>query len=240
MENRVKFLSLFLSIGFIMKILGEVIHEVTGHGLFVLLFGGTITRVHISLLWPYEPSFIWSSPPANGFAPWQGVWIAVGGILVSLIITCLLQLFLLFRKSSWPISTSLFWLAFWTFINPVGYLIMGGIKPFGDVANLINRGVLTQETALAVGLSIFLFSFLSLSRILRGTLIKTGVIKNVKNGIVLFWFIIPFITLVNLIGYEQPLISFPMSFIPVLLAYTYTPLKNRLFKRSNDGKPVKK
>ena len=53
MNNRVKFLSIFLSIGFIMKILGEVIHEVMGHGLFILLFGGTITRVHIALLWPY-------------------------------------------------------------------------------------------------------------------------------------------------------------------------------------------
>lgn len=39
MENRMKFLSLFLSVGFIMKILGEVIHEIIGHGLFVLLFG---------------------------------------------------------------------------------------------------------------------------------------------------------------------------------------------------------
>ncbi|MFB0499909.1 MAG: hypothetical protein ACETWO_01320 [Candidatus Hadarchaeaceae archaeon] len=223
-----------------MKILGEVIHEVLGHGLFIFLFGGTITRVHIALLWPYEPSFIWSSPPANGFEPSQLAWIAGGGILVSLIISFLLQLFILFRKSSWPISTSLFWLAFWTFINPVGYLIMGGIRPFGDVANLINRGVLTQEIALAVGLLIFLLSFFSLSSILRGTLIKTRVIKNVKNGIVLFWFIIPFITLVNILGYGQPLISFPISFIPVLLAYVYTPLKNRLFKRSNEGKPVRK
>jgi len=50
MENRMKFLSIFLSIGFITKILGEVIHEVMGHGLFILLFGGTVTRVHISLL----------------------------------------------------------------------------------------------------------------------------------------------------------------------------------------------
>lgn len=240
MENRMKFLSIFFSIGFIMKILGEVIHEVMGHGLFILLFGGTVTRVHISLLWPYEPSFIWSSPPANGFEPWQGVWIAGGGILICLIISYLLQLFLLFRKSSWPISTSLFWLAFWTFINPVGYLIMGGIKPFGDIANLINRGVLTQEIALALGLSIFFLSFFSLSRILRETLIKTEVIKNVKNSIVLFWFIIPFITLVNILGYGQPLISLPISFIPVLLAYAYTPLKNRLFKRPNNGQPVKK
>lgn len=160
--------------------------------------------------------------------------------MICLIISCLLQLFLLFRKSSWPISTSLFWLAFWTFINPVGYLIMGGIKPFGDIANLINRGVLTQEIALALGLSIFFLSFFSLSRILRETLIKTEVIRNVKNSIVLFWFIIPFITLVNILGYGQSLISPPISFIPVLLAYAYTPLKNRLFKRPNNGQPVKK
>ncbi|KUO40887.1 MAG: hypothetical protein AVW05_03150 [Hadesarchaea archaeon DG-33] len=231
MKNRLQFLSIFLSVGFIMKILGEVIHEVIGHGFFVLLFGGTITRVHIALLWPYELSSIRFSPPANGFEPSQLAWIAGGGILICLIISYLLQLFLLFRKSSWPISISLFWLAFWTFINPVGYLIMGGIKPFGDVANLINRGILTQEIVLALGLFLFLLGFFSLSRILGESLIKTRVIKKVKNGIVLFWFIIPFITLVNLIGYGQPWISFPISFIPVLLAYAYTPLKDRLFKR---------
>ncbi len=143
MENRAQFLSLFLFVGFIMKILGELIHEIMGHGLFVLLFGGTITKVNIALLWPYELSSIRFSPPANGFAPWQEAWIAGGGILICLIISYLLQLFLSSRKSSWPISISLFWLAFWTFINPVGYLIMGGTKPFGDVADLINRGILT-------------------------------------------------------------------------------------------------
>ncbi len=69
MKNRMKFLSIFLSIGFIMKILGEVIHEVMGHGLFILLFGGTITRVHISILWPYEPSFTSNVKSSTAVSP---------------------------------------------------------------------------------------------------------------------------------------------------------------------------
>jgi len=44
--------------GFVMKILSEVVHEVFGHGLFVLLFGGEITGLRISVLWPYELSRI--------------------------------------------------------------------------------------------------------------------------------------------------------------------------------------
>ena len=44
-----------------MKVLGEVVHEVMGHGVFVLLFGGDIIRVHIAFLWPYEFSYISSN-----------------------------------------------------------------------------------------------------------------------------------------------------------------------------------
>ena len=58
-----KFLTVFLSLGFITKILGEVVHEVMGHGLFVLAFGGRISSINISLLLPYELSHIGFAPP---------------------------------------------------------------------------------------------------------------------------------------------------------------------------------
>ena len=81
-----KFLTVFLSLGFITKILGEVVHEVMGHGLFVLAFGGRITNVSISLLWPYELSQIGFAAPTHGFQPWQEVLVDGGGILMCLIV----------------------------------------------------------------------------------------------------------------------------------------------------------
>ncbi len=56
MNKRAKFLVPFLCFAFIMKGISEFVHEVMGHGFFVLLFGGQITSVHISLTWPYELS----------------------------------------------------------------------------------------------------------------------------------------------------------------------------------------
>jgi len=55
---KARFLAEFLLIAFIMKIAGEFVHEVFGHGLFVLLFGGRIIQVYLSILWPYELSYI--------------------------------------------------------------------------------------------------------------------------------------------------------------------------------------
>jgi hypothetical protein len=61
MTSRGKFLAISLVIAFVTKVIGEIVHEVAGHGLFIVLFGGQITSIHISLLWPYELSYIgWS------------------------------------------------------------------------------------------------------------------------------------------------------------------------------------
>jgi len=127
---------------FVTKFVGEFVHEVMGHGFFVLLFGGKIVNIHLSLLWPYELSYIgWSGT----FMPWEQTWIAGGGILVCFIVSRILQELLLFNIiKDWRLSTPLLWLVFWTFLNPTGYLIIDGVRPFGDVASLIEDGVLTQ------------------------------------------------------------------------------------------------
>ena len=75
------FILAFLIAGFMMKIVGEAVHELLGHGSFVLLFGGHVTSFYISLLWPYEFSYVgWSIPSAS---PDQMAWVIGGGILVS-------------------------------------------------------------------------------------------------------------------------------------------------------------
>ena len=109
-------------------------------------------------------------------------WIDGGGILVCLIVSCVLQIPLLLGiVRDWRFSSPLFWLSFWTFLNPTGYLIMGGIRPFGDVAALIGEGVLTQETSIAMGLIIFLAAFFSLSKIFRDMLLNVGIIRKIRD-----------------------------------------------------------
>ena len=131
-----KFLVEFLLIAFIMKIAGEFVHEVLGHGLFVILFGGRIIQIYLSILWPYELSYIrWS----GNFENWQIICIEGAGIILCTAFSIVLQTLLLLGISNKYrfLTFSIFWLAFWTFLNPAGYLILGGISPFGDVAALI-------------------------------------------------------------------------------------------------------
>ncbi|MDO8125234.1 MAG: hypothetical protein Q6364_12755 [Candidatus Hermodarchaeota archaeon] len=223
MTGRSKFLAIYVVIAFVTKVIGEIVHEVAGHGLFILLFGGQITSVHISLLWPYELSHIgWS----GSFMRWQHSWIAGGGILVSIIVSGALQALLLFNViKDWRSSTPLLWLAFWTFLNPTGYLIIGGVRPFGDVASLIAAGVLTQELSLLVGLILFVASFLSLSKLLITQLSITNVIESVDGlrlSLALFWAIIPVITMVTCLGMRLQILYFQvfsvLSLVPPLLA----------------------
>lgn len=149
-------------------------------------------------------------------------WIDGGGILVCLIVSCVLQTPLLLGiVRDWRFSSPLFWLSFWTFLNPTGYLIMGGIRPFGDVAALIGEGVLTQETSIAMGLIIFLAAFFSLSKIFRDMLLNVGIIRKIRDlqiSLSLFWFLIPLTTAMTLIGLKQPLFYLPVSFIVIILA----------------------
>lgn len=87
----------FLVAGFLMKKIAEIIHEIFGHGLFVLLFGGEIVNVHISILWPYELSYInWRLP--STVTHLQLVWIYAGGIVICLFVSFLVQTFLFLKR----------------------------------------------------------------------------------------------------------------------------------------------
>jgi len=190
-----------------------------GHGFFVILFGGKIVRVYISLLWPYEFSNIFWN---GNFEAWQIPWINGGGILVCLIVSCVLQMPLLLGiVKDWRFPSTLFWLSFWTFLNPTGYLIVEGIRTFGDLAALIWEGVLTQETSIVMGLIIFLAAFFSLSTIFKSILLNLGIIRSIRElriSLTLFWLLIPLTTAMILIVLGQPLFYLPVSFIPIILA----------------------
>ena len=230
MNSRLKFLIVFLCFGFITKVISEFVHEVGGHGLFVLVFGGTITRVHISLLWPYTLSGIGYDPPPGGFQNWQKPWVDGGGLLVCLLVTCVLQTLLYFRRiRNHRLSFILFWLAFWTFLNPTGYLIIGGMRPFGDIWQLINAGVLTQASSIGLGLLLFLVAFYSLSKIFNDVIVQAGIVENVGEldfFLSLFWLIIPLTTVLALMGLpflgSRYFIALPISFIPSIVAYKFS------------------
>lgn len=244
MNNRDRFLVVLIFLAFAMKVAGELVHEVMGHGFFILLFGGEIARMHISLFWPYELSSITPNQPKGGFEAWQLVWIDGGGILVCLLVSWVIQALLLFRVvKKWPLSTLLLWLSFWTFLNPTGYLIIGGIRPFGDVAALIAKDVLTQELSLVIGLLIFIAAFFSISKILTDLLLSLDLrrgVKEVRISISLFWLVVPTITALYCLGTRQPLIYLQIftsiSFAPALASFLMLPV---LVKKSGEIKGKK-
>ena len=220
LDKRV-FLAAFIVLGFVMKIVAEFVHEVCGHGLFVLLFGGEITSVHISVLWPYELSSI-KLPPPNTFTSTQWAWIYGGGILACLCASFLTQVFLILKKKiSWYFALTLFWLAFWTFISSTGYFIVGGLTPFGDIKELIGLGVLTRLPSLVMGLVIFVIGFVALSWILREILIEMFHPEKASLGVILFWLIIPVLGAVMLASPERnfQVAYLPLMFIPSLLSF---------------------
>jgi len=221
LRDRKAFLAVFMAVGFVMKIVAEFVHEVFGHGLFVLLFGGEITGLHISVLWPYELSYIsWNLP--SGVNSAQMAWIFGGGILVCLCLSFLTQAFLIVKKKiPWHLAPALFWLAFWTLLNSTGYLIIGGLTPFGDVDELIKLGALTSHLSFVIGLIIFAIGFVALSWVLRRILIEVFPLKKASLGVSLFWLIIPMLVLVMLANPERGLqvAYIPLTFIPALLSF---------------------
>ncbi|RJS82126.1 hypothetical protein CW707_01680 [Candidatus Bathyarchaeota archaeon] len=214
------FFTTFVTLGFIFKIVSEFLHEVCGHGFFVLLFGGKITGVHISLLWPYEFSRIsWSF--TGDVSLTQLAWIYVGGILVCLLASFMTQTFLFCKKKvQWHLAIVLFWLAFWTLVNSTGYLIIGGLAPFGDVEELIGLGVLTRQSSLLIGLLFFALGFILLSWVLRKLFVEIYPLRKASFGVSLFWLIIPLLVTVMMLSPERSLAwsYLPLSFIPALLS----------------------
>ena len=75
---KIRFFAEFLTTALVMKIMGEFVHEVMGHGLFVLLFGGKIIQVYFL---SYGPMSCPTYDGSGKFESWQIVWIEGGGIL---------------------------------------------------------------------------------------------------------------------------------------------------------------
>ena len=183
------FVIVFSVSGFLVKLLSEFFHEI-GHGIFVIFFGGRILEIYISPFWPFQFSWISWSLPAN-IGNFELSVIYAGGILLCLIISFSLQIFLFLKKHFWVLSLPLAWLSFWCFLNGTGYLILGGLVPFGDVEKLIELGSLTWLSSLVVGVVLFAIGFLVLSKIFFNIFLEFFSIKASKLAVILFWMQIP-------------------------------------------------
>lgn len=216
MQERKLFSIMFLVLGFLMKIVAEFIHEVLGHGVFVLFFGGEIADLHISVLWPYEFSYIRWYLPSN-VSPVQSAWVYAGGVVICLVVSFLIVKW----QIRWHFSLMLFWLAFWTLISSTGYLLIGGLAPFGDIHNLIALGALTRFSSFLVGFIVFFLGFVALSLILRRTLTELYPFKTASLGVAAFWLTVPLLFIVMVASPEHPLqtMYLPLAFLPSLLSF---------------------
>jgi len=222
-------LAFFIAIGLLMKIVSEILHEIGGHGFYVLLFGGRILGVQISPLWPLQSSHIWWSLPALG--PLEKAFVVGGGILNGSVVSFVLQLLLFFRPQSWHLGAPLLWLAYWSYISSAGYLLSGGFGPFGDVPELIAKGSLTRTSSFLLGLAVFTAGYVLLSLILR-RLLKTHVTSNNLGYIVAgFWLTTTLVAILAVLNHEvkAPPSIIPVSFIPALLWLVLELLRKRQF-----------
>jgi hypothetical protein len=220
LQSEKVFLTVFIITGFAMKILAEFVHEVLGHSLFVVLFGGEITNLYISVLWPYESSYVcWNLQNATSM---QLAWIYASGIIVCMVLSFIIQAFLILKGRVWfHFEIALFWLAFWSLLSSSGYLLIGGLAPFGDVKELIELGVLTGMFSVFLGLAAFVISFVVLSAILKRVLVEVFSLEKAKLGVSLFWLMIPFLAAVMVVSPERNLnlAYLPLAFVPALISF---------------------
>jgi hypothetical protein len=220
-------LAFFVATGLIMKVAAEIMHEVGGHGFYVLLFGGRILGVHISLLWPLETSYIWWSLPSLG--SFEHALVLGGGILNGILVSFTLQLLLFLRPQSRRLMVPLLWFAYWNYISSAGYLLSGGFGAFGDVAELIKIGFLTVLSSLLLGLAVFTVGYILLSIILRRLITPLVSARNLGYAVSGFWLttaLVVILTVFNPYVKASPELV-PIGFIPTVLWLTL----ERLWKR---------
>ncbi|MHA1995999.1 MAG: hypothetical protein ACW97Z_15795 [Candidatus Hodarchaeales archaeon] len=193
-ENKTKILiGVYLVLTcYLLRIFSEIIHEILGHGLPTVLFGGSIEAVHISLISPFDTSHITLNQ--NNLSYEQYLLAVSGGMVFDLTLSFLLQSILLLKRLEWKITISMVWLAYWCYSNDTGIIIgnalMGGE---GDMTEIIEAGIISAPFALILGITLYFLGFFLISTIIRRMLIYYSIEKQkVKFYILIFWMIVPF------------------------------------------------
>jgi len=180
-----RFLLAFIFLGFVMKVAGEIIHEM-GHAFFVLLLGGKILGINISVEWPFARSYTtWKLVDPTSA---QLALIAVAGILFDTLTTVAGQFLLIRRQRSDMVYTlSLFWLSFWSYLNSVVYLVMSAFHPFGDILNLLNAIQVSRLWMGTLGVILLVVYTYSLSIILKDIFVRLLGLVHASEMVSIFW-----------------------------------------------------
>jgi hypothetical protein len=187
-DGGVRRLLIFLVLGPTTVSIGEAVHEVLGHCLFTYLLGGRVLELQISPLAPYIPSrLLWE---AEGMSLTHQALIASSGITVSLLLSFALLLASGRMRLGWRFRVLLFWFSFWTFINPVSYMLVGLFLPFGDIQLLMELGAASNLNISLLGLALTPLGVHLLSERLRG--IFSEVFTTPEPYTMLFWLFFPF------------------------------------------------
>ncbi len=200
-----------------MKVVGEFIHEM-GHATFVLIFGGKLTGMSISVEWPFTmSSTMWEMQNSSSF---QIGLIAVGGILFDVMATVLGQALLISRKKIGQFSAlALFWLSFWPYLSSVVYLVMGAFYPFGDILALTNVIDIPRLWIGAIGIVLLISSTYSLSMILRDIFSRVLQITKASDMVSFFWAVLHlFFVSITIVKFGLPL---PPSVVMAVLALIF-------------------
>lgn len=212
-----RFLLTFLFLGFMMKVVSEFIHEM-GHATFVLLFGGKLTGMSISVEWPFTMSHTtWEMQNSSNFK--IGL-ISIGGILFDVITTVLGQAVLISRKKMNQFSAvALFWLSFWPYLGSVVYLVMGAFYPFGDVLALTNVMETPRLWIGVIGIVLLISNTYSLSMILREIFSRVLQTTKASEMVSYFWALLHlFFVSITLVKVGLPL---PPSLVMAVLALIF-------------------
>ena len=200
----VGFLLTFLFLGFMMKVVSEFIHEM-GHASFVLIFGGRVMGMSISVEWPFTLSHTrWELQNPTDI---QIALISVAGIIFDVFTSLAGQTILRTRKKIRPVlAIALFWLSFWSYLSSVVYLVMGAFYPFGDVLDLIGAIPVPQLLIGTIGVVLLISFTYSLSLILKGIFSCVLGLVNTSEMVSYFWAILHmFFVSITIVKYGMPM-----------------------------------
>jgi LEA14-like dessication related protein len=199
-----RFLLTFLFLGFMMKIVSEFIHEI-GHASFVLILGGRITGMSISVEWPFTLSHTrWELQNPSNI---QIALISVAGIVFDVFTSLAGQTILRTRKEIRPfIAIALFWLSFWSYLSSVVYLVMGAFYPFGDVLDLIGAIPVPQILIGTIGVILLVSYTYSLSLILKGIFSSVLRLEKASEMVSYFWAVLHmFFVSITIVKFGMPM-----------------------------------
>jgi hypothetical protein len=199
-----RFLLTFLFLGFVMKVVSEFIHEM-GHASFVLIFGGRVTGMSISVEWPFSLSHTrWELQNPSNI---QIALISVAGIVFDVFTSLAGQTILRTRKEIRPFSAiALFWLSFWSYLSSVVYLVMGAFYPFGDVLDLIGAIPVPQILIGTIGVILLISYTYSLSMILKEIFSSVLRLEKASEMVSYFWAILHmFFVSITIVKFGMPM-----------------------------------